>query len=187
MAAFQLRYGKDINVIGEFGGNLNNGGERIAFTTVDGQMIQEFTYSDWYEDADGMGRSLVVVSTSGDYDSQDNWRASANVGGSPGAADAFVPLPGDSNGDGVFNQLDIVAVLQAGKYLTGEPATFSEGDWNGDGLFDSLDIVAALQEGNYQPGLAAQSSDLSKPSNRVEDAVDHMFAELDDRQLLHRV
>lgn len=59
---------------------------------------------------------------------------------------------GDANGDGQFNQLDIVQILQAAKYLTGQPATWSEGDWNGDGLFDQDDIVAALQTGNYLQG-----------------------------------
>ena len=50
--------------------------------------------------------------------------------------------PGDANMDGRFDRLDIILVLQAGKYLTGQPATFAEGDWNGDGRFDRLDIVA---------------------------------------------
>lgn len=59
---------------------------------------------------------------------------------------------GDSNHDGVFNQLDVVWVLQSGKYLTGEPATFAEGDWNGDGVFDQLDVVAALAVGTYLKG-----------------------------------
>ena len=59
------------------------------------------------------------------------------------------PVIGDSNGDGVFDQLDIVQILQAGKYNTGLPADFSEGDWNRDGLFNQLDIVAALQTDGY--------------------------------------
>ena len=65
----------------------------------------------------------------------------------------MVPLkPGDANEDGQFDQLDITAVLEAGKYLTGEPASWSEGDWNGDGVFDQEDIVAALATGNYLQG-----------------------------------
>lgn len=62
---------------------------------------------------------------------------------------------GDSNRDGVFDQVDIAAVLQAGKYLTGEAATFEEGDWNDDGVFDQRDVVAALQTGNYLEGAYA--------------------------------
>ena len=57
----------------------------------------------------------------------------------------LAPQPGDANLDGRFDQLDIVMVLQAGKYKTGQPATAAEGDWNGDGWFDQLDIVMALR------------------------------------------
>ena len=56
---------------------------------------------------------------------------------------------GDANDDGLFDQLDIVQVLQAAKYGTGQPADFGEGDWNEDGVFDQEDIVAALQAGDY--------------------------------------
>jgi hypothetical protein len=65
---------------------------------------------------------------------------------------------GDANRDMQFDQQDIVLVLQAAKYLTGQPATFEEGDWNGDGVFDQLDIVAALQTGNYLRGPYAVQS-----------------------------
>jgi hypothetical protein len=58
-------------------------------------------------------------------------------------------IVGDSNGDGLFDQKDIVQILQAGKYNTGQPATFGEGDWTGDGVFDQKDIVAALRAGNF--------------------------------------
>jgi uncharacterized protein YjbI with pentapeptide repeats len=61
-------------------------------------------------------------------------------------------LPGDSNGDFEFNQLDIIEVLAAGKYVSGEPAVWNEGDWNNDGLFNQLDIVAAQQVGIYLTG-----------------------------------
>ena len=60
--------------------------------------------------------------------------------------------PGDSNLDFEFNQDDIVQVLQAAKYLSGERASFENGDWNGDGWFDQLDVVEALQTGNYLHG-----------------------------------
>jgi subtilisin family serine protease len=61
-----------------------------------------------------------------------------------------VPLAGDANLDGAFSHLDIMQVLQAGRYLSGEPADWTQGDWNHDGLFNQLDIVEALQTGSYQ-------------------------------------
>ena len=48
--------------------------------------------------------------------------------------DYFSPaelMAGDANQDLSFDQLDLVQVLQAGKYLTRESATWGEGDWNG--------------------------------------------------------
>ena len=80
---------------------------------------------------------------------------------------ASPPLPlqsGDADQDYAFDQLDLVQVLQAGKYLSGTAATWGEGDWNGapggipgnppigDGVFNQEDIVAALQSGVYLTG-----------------------------------
>ena len=68
---------------------------------------------------------------------------------------------GDANLDGQFNNLDLVAILQAGQYQDGivGNSTWATGDWNADGEFDRQDIVVALQDGGYgQAGLAAVSA-----------------------------
>ena len=78
---------------------------------------------------------------------------------------SFVRQPGDANEDREVNSADIILVSGAGKYETGEPATWSEGDWNGapnadfidgpppgDGVFDSKDLIAALGTGLYESG-----------------------------------
>jgi hypothetical protein len=69
--------------------------------------------------------------------------------------------PGDADQDLDFDQLDIVKVQIAAKYLTGQTATWGEGDWDGgpggqpgsppvgNGRFDQLDVVAALAAGKY--------------------------------------
>ena len=83
-------------------------------------------------------------------------------------------------------------MLQGGKFMTGQPATWSQGDWTGDGLFDQLDLVAALQTGGYLQGplaaarLFAHNQDSSEsllvkkgPANTEDDelgAVDDWFA-----------
>jgi hypothetical protein len=65
---------------------------------------------------------------------------------------AMVGIPaGDANKDGIFNSADLVQVLAAGKYETGEVADWVTGDWNLDSLFNTSDLVFALQEGNYTP------------------------------------
>ena len=72
--------------------------------------------------------------------------------------------PGDADQDLDFDQLDLVQVQVAAKYLTGQPATWGEGDWDGapggepgnppagDGVFNQLDIVAALGAAQYLAG-----------------------------------
>ena len=62
---------------------------------------------------------------------------------------------GDANLDGLFNQFDLIQVLQAAKYNTGQAATWSEGDWTNDRLFDQFDVIAALQTGTYLQGANA--------------------------------
>jgi serpin B len=73
-------------------------------------------------------------------------------------------MPGDADRDLDFDQLDLIQVQSAAKYLTGKAATWGEGDWNGapggkasnppagDGLFDQGDIIAALSAAVYQTG-----------------------------------
>ena len=70
---------------------------------------------------------------------------------------------GDADLDLDFDQLDLVQVQVAAKYLSGTPATWGEGDWDGppgtqanpgtgNGLFDQIDIVSALRAGVYLTG-----------------------------------
>jgi hypothetical protein len=61
------------------------------------------------------------------------------------AVEEWINGAGDANEDGQFNQLDVVATLQAFKYMTGQPATWSEGDFNGDNLFNQFDIILSQQ------------------------------------------
>ena len=94
--AFIARYpGLGDLVAGEYGGHLNNGGDRISLVGPMAEPICDFTYDNtWYPLTDGIGFSLVPVNESaipsGANASQ--WRPSAYDGGSPGVADA-TPIP----------------------------------------------------------------------------------------------
>jgi hypothetical protein len=71
---------------------------------------------------------------------------------------------GDADQDLDFDQLDLVRVQVAAKYLTGQAATWGQGDWNGapggrqgspptgDGLFNQRDIIAAQLANKYLMG-----------------------------------
>ena len=87
-AAFEARYGGwGAVVAGEWSGKLDNAGEELELLLGDDVTIQAWSYDDedgWPERADGLGSSLEVVDLSGDWDDPSNWRASAEVHGSPG-------------------------------------------------------------------------------------------------------
>jgi hypothetical protein len=62
-------------------------------------VIHDFTYSDvapWPVTADGQGPSIEIVDVDGNYSLGTNWRASFEVGGSPG----YTGAGADSDGDG---------------------------------------------------------------------------------------
>ena len=92
-ALFSQRY-PGITIAGRFGGNLANGGERLALKDRNGRTIISVDYDDegaWPAAADGGGHSLEIIDVNGNPDDPANWRASAQTGGSPGAANPEVP------------------------------------------------------------------------------------------------
>lgn len=86
----------EVEVYGEYLGSLSNGGEKVTIKEAPvppafvGETIVSVDYNDsrlWPIAPDGFGRSLVLVDAAGDPDNPESWRASADVGGSPGADD----------------------------------------------------------------------------------------------------
>jgi hypothetical protein len=155
LPAFTARYGNHLAVAGQWSGGLGNSSETISLLGAE-TLIQQFAYSDrWNRETDGDGYSLQVVDESADdlssWARADGWRASRQIGGSPGSGDDLSPLVGDSNRDGVFNSSDLVLVFAAGQYedaIRGNSG-WEQGDWNGDGDFTTSDIVLAMSTGNY--------------------------------------
>ncbi len=90
-----------VNALGPYPNNLSNSGERIAVSDFSGAIICEATYSDdppWPISADNGGYSLVPVRVNdfGDASQPSYWRASTQIGGSPGSEDiggALVAFP----------------------------------------------------------------------------------------------
>jgi hypothetical protein len=97
-AGFRTRYGlgTSVAVYGPYSGNFSDAGETVVLRdAVGGTDLISFTYGDgrgWPVAADGAGHSLVPradfgSAASGALDFGGNWRASAEILGSPGRAD----------------------------------------------------------------------------------------------------
>jgi len=87
-AAFAARYPGVTNVAGEFSGQLDNAGERLALIGPLGEPVADFIYDDaWFTETDGGGGSLLLIDDSvvpANYSASAVWRASAVTGGTPG-------------------------------------------------------------------------------------------------------
>ena len=173
--AFEVRYGKDLPVAGQWSGGLGNGGESIFLDFAD-QSSHNFRYSDdWYGQTDGAGSSLEFRDPSQAdlnlWSESVQWTASPLPHGTPGRIRDII---GDANRDGQFNSRDLVLVFQAGEYEDNliQNSTWADGDWNGDNEFDSADLVTAFQNGEYESGI--------QPARRFEiESFDHLFAAFD--------
>lgn len=94
---FEMRYGTNKPVAGEYSGQLDNAGENVVLYTPGETVLRAVAYSDappWQTDADGGGNSLVrrhPGEAAGDND-PDGWALSGSFGGNPGEPD--VPSPG---------------------------------------------------------------------------------------------
>ncbi|MFO8012912.1 MAG: lamin tail domain-containing protein, partial [Phycisphaerae bacterium] len=161
IGAFEARYGTGLSglVAGEFAGdtNLANGGERLVLSTVDGNVVQDFSYKDgWFDHTDGEGFSLVVRDPLQDtalWDAEDGWQASWTHLGNPGAADPSPLAPGDlvinevlAHADGpegdwveVYNT-SAAAIDISGWFLSDDPAALDA--WQ-------IPAMAPLAPGEY--------------------------------------
>ncbi len=93
-AAFLSRHvgeGASVLIAGEFGGALDNGGDRLQLVDAVGEEILDFRYdSQWYPITDGLGFSLVVVNVQDEPDAwgrRGQWRPSHAPDGSAGVAE----------------------------------------------------------------------------------------------------
>lgn len=93
-----------------------------------------------------------------------------------GAITVAFSAPGDTNVDGFVDLLDVANVLAAGKYDTGEPATWTQGDFTYDGIVDILDVsdflvTGLFDAGGYLPAAAGSAPIMAVPEPATLTAV----------------
>ena len=81
--------GNPVGALGPFVGNLDGSGDTIRLRTHQGWLVEEVSYDvtgDWPVTPDGTGPTLAKRGTSLASDNSASWVASAQTGGTPGAA-----------------------------------------------------------------------------------------------------
>jgi hypothetical protein len=178
LAAFRNYYSLTTNttIFGPYSGALNNDGEELTLkTTAAGATIISFTYGNgaaWPIAADGAGHSIVprfanLRQDASDFSYPGNWRASAYIKGSPGAADPAPPSgpvlneimantdntdpnnpAADSNDWIELANPSAVAINWTGYYLSDDPVNLKKWSIGGGsispGAFVSFDEVSGF-------------------------------------------
>lgn len=135
-AAFEMRYGSLLPVVGVYTGNLDNGGEQIQIIDAVGENILEFTYSDdWYSQTDGDGYSLVMLDPAAtpvtDFDEAINWGISPTLGGDPASVSATTSMTYQIWKKQNFTEAEILNLAISGDTV----------DFDGDGLSTILEYA----------------------------------------------
>jgi len=152
-AAFELRYGNALPVVGEFTGNLDNGGEQLQIIDAVGENILEFSYrDDWYPQTDGAGYSLVLLDPAAtpvtDFDEAISWGISADLGGDPGASSPTTSMTYEIWKNQIFTDAELL-----------DPAvTGDDSDADGDGLSTVLEYALGLNPRVQDHALGLQAS-----------------------------
>ena len=146
---------------GEFPMTYQVGGGPIEYEVTNADVGSVLDFSISTRERGGTLDAVVFSQTTGLLEEELDELLTQASGG--GGGQTFLQA-GDADQDLDFDQLDLVQVQIAAKYLSGQAATWGQGDWDaapggeqgsppvGNGLFDQLDIIAALAGGAYLTG-----------------------------------
>ena len=139
MEAFQVRYGKNLSVAGNYNGQLSNSGEAISLIDAYRNPVLEFSYHDnWFTATDGRGYSMVTRNEKADWKAWNhasNWAISAEKGGNPGK----------ENGPGVNEQFEGWLYRYHQESEIQDPAICGlEADYDQDGIPTIIEYALGL-------------------------------------------
>lgn len=129
--------------IGPYTGRLDNAGERVELRNKVGGLIDMVDYNDrgrWPVAADGTGHSLSLTNIYDSNSDPDPWAISAQIGGTPGAAN-FVSPPASS--PIVINEL--MCNSAAGTWIELRNLSSAPVDVNGRYLSDNRNMLNKYQ------------------------------------------
>ncbi len=146
--ALRERYDID-NAVGNWGGRLDSGGERVTLTNQVGIVVQSLRYRDegkWPVEADGTGHTLILRNLRLDSKEPESWTFSPELGGSPGTRN----LPDD--GGPVFEDRTLIAAGETWRYLPGTEAFSTPSDAWREVVFDDDDWLSGATGIGYGDG-----------------------------------
>ena len=142
-AAFTARYGPGRRVLSGYQGYLDNSGERLRLIDAANEEIADFRYdAAWFPLTDGPGHSLELLAPDLSPGERTSWRASAQVGGTPGSGGTVAPRI--HSAALTAERLSIVFVAEAGAtYAVERRDSLSGGQWVTAELITATSVTGA--------------------------------------------
>jgi hypothetical protein len=128
------------NAIGNFSGQLDNGGESITLVNHVGVVVEEVSYRDegkWPVGSDGTGHTLVIRNRYHDSNEPESWTQSPELGGSPGQPNFTEDGQPDSNETAIVDIGDNWRYRKGTQPFSDPPTAWRDDDI--DGGFDDSD------------------------------------------------
>jgi hypothetical protein len=125
----------NVDVVGPYVGNLDNGGEILALYNDEGDLIARVHYEDggaWASSPDGLGPTLELVDPLAQADVPHNWQASRILNGTAGGENST--LRGEIP---VVSQTEIIGEAEFWRYLKGAGLEDYPASWKTEGFDDS--------------------------------------------------
>jgi hypothetical protein len=146
--AFTSLFPEVSNFIGDLGFGLGGGGDIVRLFDSYEILMDDVEYDDedpWPIEADGTGATLELIDPSLDNSLPENWMASIGYG-SPGSENLMNSCEeslGDINGDGTFDVLDVILMINIILTVENDYTICQEdaSDMNSDGVIDILDVI----------------------------------------------
>ncbi len=170
-SAFQAQHGNGMPIAGEFANDtaLSNSGERLTIVAADGNTLLDFTYGTafpWPAEADGLGRSMVLINP-GDPANPLSWRLSATNGGNPGTSDSIPLASGQDLLDYALGENEIVFDAISGDFSVtrrlGADEVEVSAEWStslGTWFTDPLILISETPDGSGNSTLTWRLSPL---------------------------
>lgn len=150
-AAFPRRYGAAIAVSGDYGGQLDNTGDRLELRYPFGGPVLAFSWQDdWHRPTDGDGYSLVALTQTAAADGNlpASWAISPQRGGSPGSTAGGYSLTFES-----WRHYHFIAAEQLQPGLAGP-----QDDPDSDALVNLMEYALGTNPRAGQPSSALPSA-----------------------------
>jgi hypothetical protein len=146
--AFTSLFPEVTNFIGDLGFGLGGGSDMVRLFDSYEILMDDVEYDDedpWPVEADGTGATLELIHPSLDNSLAENWLASIGYG-SPGSANLINDCeesPGDINGDGILDVLDVILMISIILVLDDDYTMCQEyaSDIDSNGTIDILDVI----------------------------------------------